>query len=176
MNAFWVYEGQMYHRMLLSILVPSTVSSRLWILMIFAATSRISMRTSEFWLTPSHLFIFLTSLGIFALFSGTGVASISKLKATNANQTETETKFQYSAFLNPNFWKSKSWEIKVYFKPWKKLSLYYKAEKNLGAKPEKKSRFAGPELFLRFEIGLDFSRPWFSEIKVQIKRRIISVY
>ena len=34
----------------------------------------------------------------------------------------------------------------------------------------KKSRFAGPEIFLRFETNLDISRPWFSEIKVQIKR------
>ena len=34
----------------------------------------------------------------------------------------------------------------------------------------KKSRFAGPEFFLRFEADLDFSRPGFLEIKVQIKR------
>ena len=34
----------------------------------------------------------------------------------------------------------------------------------------KKIRFAGPEIFLRFEIDLDFLRPRFSEIKVQIKR------
>ena len=27
--------------------------------------------------------------------------------------------------------------------------------------------------FLRFEADLDFSRPWFSEIKVQIKRPIL---
>ena len=27
-----------------------------------------------------------------------------------------------------------------------------------------------PEIFLGFEIDLDFSRPWFSEIRVQIKR------
>ena len=43
-------------------------------------------------------------------------------------------------------------------------------KKNPGAKPEKKSRFAEPEIFLGFEINLDFSRPWFSEISVQIKR------
>ena len=37
--------------------------------------------------------------------------------------------------------------------------------------PRKKSRFAGPGIiFLRFEADLDFSTPWFSEIKVQIKR------
>ena len=34
---------------------------------------------------------------------------------------------------------------------------------------EKKFRSAGPEIFLRFETDLNFSRPWFSEIKVQIK-------
>ena len=34
---------------------------------------------------------------------------------------------------------------------------------------EKKFRCAGPEFFLRFETDLNFSRPWFSEIKVQIK-------
>ena len=33
--------------------------------------------------------------------------------------------------------------------------------------------FAGTETFLRFEADLDFSRPRFSEIKVQIKRAII---
>ena len=44
-------------------------------------------------------------------------------------------------------------------------------------RPRKKSRFAGPEIFLRFEADLDFSRPWFSEIKVQMKRPIdISVH
>ena len=34
---------------------------------------------------------------------------------------------------------------------------------------EKKFRCAGPEIFLRFETDLNFSRPWFSEMKVQIK-------
>ena len=34
---------------------------------------------------------------------------------------------------------------------------------------EKKFRCAGPEIFLRFEADLNFSRPWVSEIKVQIK-------
>ena len=33
-------------------------------------------------------------------------------------------------------------------------------------------RFARPEIFLSFEASLDFSSPWFSEIKVQIKRPI----
>ena len=33
-----------------------------------------------------------------------------------------------------------------------------------------KTRFTEPEIFLGFEIGLDFSKPWFSEIRVQIKR------
>ena len=35
---------------------------------------------------------------------------------------------------------------------------------------EKKFRCAGPEIFLRFKTDLNFSRPWFSEIKVQNKR------
>ena len=34
---------------------------------------------------------------------------------------------------------------------------------------EKKFSSAGPEIFLRFETDLNFSRPSFSEIKVQIK-------
>ena len=34
----------------------------------------------------------------------------------------------------------------------------------------KKYSFGGPEVFLRIETDLDFSRPWFSKIKVQIKR------
>ena len=38
------------------------------------------------------------------------------------------------------------------------------------ARPENKSRFAEPENFLGFETGLDFSRPIFSEIRLQIKR------
>ena len=37
---------------------------------------------------------------------------------------------------------------------------------------KKKCRFAGPEIFLMFVVDLDFSWPWFSEIKVQIKRPI----
>ena len=37
-------------------------------------------------------------------------------------------------------------------------------------RPRKKFRFPGPEIFLRFETDLNFSRPRFSEIKVQIKR------
>ena len=50
-----------------------------------------------------------------------------------------------------------------------KLDLYYRPEKNSVGKL-KKSRCKGPEIFLRFETDLNFSRPWFSEIKVQIKR------
>ena len=37
-------------------------------------------------------------------------------------------------------------------------------------RPDKKSRFAEPEIFLGFERDFDFSRPRFSEIRVQIKR------
>ena len=46
----------------------------------------------------------------------------------------------------------------------------YKPNFFLGGHLEKKSRFAGPKTFLKFETDLNFSRPWFSEIKVQIKR------
>ena len=38
---------------------------------------------------------------------------------------------------------------------------------------EKKFRCARPEIFLRFETDLNFSRPWFSEIKVQNKWLIV---
>ena len=41
----------------------------------------------------------------------------------------------------------------------KKIGLCDKSEKNTGYNLEKKSRFAGPEIFLRFEADLDFSRP-----------------
>ena len=41
----------------------------------------------------------------------------------------------------------------------KKLGLYHKYEKNPGNKLKKKSRCAGPEIFLRFETDLKFSRP-----------------
>ena len=40
----------------------------------------------------------------------------------------------------------------------------------------KKSRFAKPEISLGFEIDLDFSRPWFSWIGVQIKRPLENFY
>jgi hypothetical protein len=53
----------------------------------------------------------------------------------------------------------------------KKLDLYHKPEKNPGDKLKK--RCAGPEIFLRFETDLNFSRPLFSEIKVQIKRPFV---
>ena len=43
--------------------------------------------------------------------------------------------------------------------PEKNPGSYYKQEKNPGTKPEKNSRFAGPEIFLGFEIDLDFSTP-----------------
>ena len=45
----------------------------------------------------------------------------------------------------------------------------------LGGELKKKSRFAGPEIFLRFDADLDISRPWFSEIKVKIKRPIVGL-
>ena len=92
--------------------------------------------------------------------------------------------------LHLDFWKWRSWEIKVLFKPQKNFrsckpgfffslspgffsGLWYKSSFFLGGDLEKKSRFAGPEIFLRFEADLDFSRPWFSEIKVQIKKYVL---
>ena len=78
-----------------------------------------------------------------------------------------------------DFWKSRSWEIKIWFKPKKNfrsstpgffLGVWYKSSFFSRWRPRKKCRFAGPEIFLRFEADLNFSRPWFSEIKVQIKR------
>ena len=41
----------------------------------------------------------------------------------------------------------------------KKLDLYHTPEKNPGDKLKKKSGCAGPEIFLRFESDLHFSRP-----------------
>ena len=38
----------------------------------------------------------------------------------------------------------------------KKLGCFYKPDKNLCAKPEKKSKFTEPEIFVEFEIDLDF--------------------
>ena len=43
-------------------------------------------------------------------------------------------------------------------------------KKNPGDKLKKKSRFVVPKIFLRLESDLNLSRPWFSEIRVQIKR------
>ena len=61
------------------------------------------------------------------------------------------------------------------------LCLWYKSEKKSRWQTEKnsgllKKKFmcAGPEIFLRFEADLNFSRPWFSEIKVQNKWPIYS--
>ena len=62
------------------------------------------------------------------------------------------------------------------FVTWIFSGLWYKSEKKFRWQTEKKLRCtekkfrcAGPEIFLRFETDLNFSRPWFSEIKVQIK-------
>ena len=44
---------------------------------------------------------------------------------------------------------------KIQVTNWKKIKVYWK-----------KIRSAGTEIFLRFEVDLNFSRPWFSEIKV----------
>ena len=47
----------------------------------------------------------------------------------------------------------------------------YKPSFFSGWRPGTKSRFAEPKKILGFETDFDFSRPWFSEIRVQIKRR-----
>ena len=64
---------------------------------------------------------------------------------------------------------------------WKKFGIYrpeIKVWKQPASfcRPRKKSRFVGPEIFLRFEADLDFSRPWFSEIKAQIKRTSVAPF
>ena len=41
----------------------------------------------------------------------------------------------------------------------KELDLYHKPEKNPGDELKNKSKRAGPEIFLRFETDLNFSRP-----------------
>ena len=83
--------------------------------------------------------------------------------------------------LHLDFWKSRSWKIKVLknqglLQTLEKFQVLEKKArfipytwKNYWWQTEKKSRCAGPENFLRFETDLNFSRPWFSEIKVQIK-------
>ena len=54
----------------------------------------------------------------------------------------------------------------------KKLGLCYKSEKIQLPNLKKTSGLQNLKFFLGFEIDLDFSRPWFSEIRVQIKRLI----
>ena len=51
------------------------------------------------------------------------------------------------------------------------LNLYHKPEKIQETNLKKTQVYwKGPEIFLRFETDLNFWSPWFSEIKVQIKR------
>ena len=96
----------------------------------------------------------------------------------------THSLFYFRPFnLHLDFWKSRSLEIKVCFKPNKNFmsctpgffsnmspgffsGFWYKSSFFSRWRRRKKSRWAGPE---RFKADLDFSRPWFSEIKVQIK-------
>ena len=47
--------------------------------------------------------------------------------------------------------------------------LWYKSERKYSWQTEKKSGVQDLKIFLRFETDLNFSRPWFSEMKVQIK-------
>ena len=61
--------------------------------------------------------------------------------------------------LSPDFFQVYGTNLKkIQLTNWKKIRS-----------TEKKIRCAGPEIFLRFETDLNFSRPWFSEKKVQIK-------
>ena len=62
--------------------------------------------------------------------------------------------------LSPDFF------VDLYHKPEKIQETNWKKQLRC---TEKKFRFAGPEFFLRIETDLNLSRPWFSEIKVQIK-------
>ena len=57
---------------------------------------------------------------------------------------------------------------KVLVNNWPKLITYWVGIR--GCQTWKKSSFTEPEIFLGFEIDLDFSRSWFSEIRVQIER------
>ena len=59
---------------------------------------------------------------------------------------------------NQGFEKSRSCKLD-FFSRKKELDLYHKPEKNPGDKLKKKSSCAGPEIFLRFETDLNFSRP-----------------
>ena len=99
--------------------------------------------------------------------------------------------------LHLHFWKSRSWKIKVCFKPQKNFSsctpeFYFsrldffsvcqldffqictinlkKIQVTNWKKircTEKQFRCTGTEIFIRFETDLDVSKRWFSEIKVQ---------
>ena len=71
--------------------------------------------------------------------------------------------FRFAAVNRPfhlhlDFWKSRSWEIKVCLSPGFFSGLWYKFSFFLGGDLEKKSTFAGPEIFLRFEADLDFQK------------------
>ena len=57
----------------------------------------------------------------------------------------------------------------------KKIWFYHQPEKKSRWQTEKKSKCAGPEIFLTFETNLNSWRPWFSEIKAQIKEPTVSL-
>ena len=81
---------------------------------------------------------------------------------------------QRISIFQTHFWKSRSWKIKVSLKPSKNsrwsctpgffislspgffLGLWHKSS---FLDTKKKTRFAGPEIFLKFEADLDYSRP-----------------
>ena len=117
---------------------------------------------------------------------------ISSIVSLNAQNIWVFVKWPF--ILHLNFWKSRSVSnlrkssgpphliffpvhLSCFFQfvSWIFSGLWYKSEKNSGDKLKKNQVYwkkfscAGPEIFLRFETDLNFSRPWFSEIKVQNK-------
>ena len=92
-----------------------------------------------------------------------------------------------SVFLNNNrpfnlqldFRKSRSWKIKVYFKPLKNFRSYKKTIfictinlKKIQVTHRKKSKCAGSEIFLSSETDLDFSNLYFQKSSCRLKSRI----
>ena len=106
--------------------------------------------STAFMLTYSHLFCTLISenQGLEKLRSILNLRKISGPAHLNFFQFVTWFFFQiYTINLK-----------KTQVTNWKKTQVYWE-----------KIQFAGTEIFLRFETDLNFTRPWFSEIKVQIK-------
>ena len=79
--------------------------------------------------------------------------------ASNLRKFSVPARLNFFSFCHLNFFQIYTINLK---------KSRWQTEKKLRC-TEKKFRCAGPEIFLRFETDLNFSRPWFSEIKVQIK-------